>query len=80
MSAGRMAGEPSAGAEWEVLTLRGLAMSDESASEFLGTLVIHRMGSAEPVEHVGVRVKRSVLEEMATTLHRLLTRSTRYTR
>jgi hypothetical protein len=55
-------------------------MSDESASEFLGTLVIHRMGSAEPVEHVGVRVKRSVLEEMATTLQRLLTRSTRYTR
>ena len=80
MSAGRMAGEPGAGAEWELLTLRGLAMSDESASEFLGTLVIHRMGSAEPVEHVGVRVKRSVLEEMATTLQRLLTRSTRYTR
>jgi hypothetical protein len=55
-------------------------MSDESAAEFLGTLVIHRMGSPEPVEHVGVRVKRSVLEEMATTLQRLLTRSTRYTR
>jgi hypothetical protein len=49
-------------------------MSDESASSFWASLVIHRMGSAEPVEHVGVRIKRSVLEEMATTLSHLLTR------
>jgi hypothetical protein len=65
--------------EWELLTLRGLAMTDESASEFVGTLVIHRTGSAEPVENVTVRVKRSVLEEIAATLQRLLARSTRFT-
>jgi len=67
-------------AEWELPTLGSLAMADEPAAEFSGTLVIHRTGSAEPVEQVRVRVKRSVLEEMATTLQRLLTRSTRYTR
>ena len=66
--------------EWEVLTLRGLAMTDESASEFVGTLVIHRAGSAEPVENVTVRVKRSVLEELAGSLARLLARSTRFSR
>jgi hypothetical protein len=66
--------------EWELLTLRGLAMTDESASEFVGTLVIHRPGSAEPVENVTVRVKRSVLEELAGSLGRLLARSTRYSR
>ena len=55
-------------------------MADETAAEFSGTLVIHRTGSPEPVEQVRVRDKRSVLEEMATTLQRLLTRSTRYTR
>jgi len=65
-------------AEWELPTLG--SMADEPAAEFSGTLVIHRTGSAEPVEQVRVRVKRSVLEEMATTLQRLLTRSTRYTR
>ena len=68
------------GLEWELLTLRGLAMTDETAGEFRGTLVIHRTGSAEPVEDVRVRVKRSVLEEMATQLQRLLARSTRYQR
>ena len=73
------AGGP-ADAEWELLTLRSLAMTDETASEFRGTLVIHRTGSAEPVEHVRVRVKRSVLEEMSTTLARLLARSTEYRR
>ena len=65
-----------ADAEWELLTVRGLSMTDESASEFVGTLVIHRKGSAEPVENVTLRVKRSVLEEVATTLQRLLVRST----
>jgi hypothetical protein len=64
--------------EWELLTLRGLAMTDESASEFAGTLVIHRVGSDEPVEHVRVRVKRSVLEELAESLGRTLARSTRF--
>lgn len=39
----------SAEEEWEMLTLRGLAMTDETASEFTGTLVIHRVGSPEPV-------------------------------
>lgn len=69
-----------AGGEWELLTLRGLSMTDETAGEFTGTLVIHRTGSAEPVEHIRVRVKRSMLEEMSTTLQRLLVRSTRSTR
>ena len=66
--------------EWELLTLRGLAMTDETASEFVGTFVIHRGGSGEPVENVTVRVKRSVLEEVATTLQRLLARSTTFKR
>lgn len=69
-----------AAGEWELLTLRNLSMTDETAGEFTGTLVIHRTGSPEPVEHVTVRVKRSMLEEMSTTLQRLLARSTRYTR
>lgn len=66
--------------EWELLTVRGLAMTDESASEFAGTFVIHRRGSPEPVENVTVRVKRSVLEEVSATLARLLARSTRFAR
>ena len=66
--------------DWELLTVRGLAMTDETASEFVGTFVVHRAGSAEPVENVTVRVKRSVLEELSTTLQRLLTRSTTYNR
>lgn len=65
--------------EWELLTVRGLGMTDESAAEFVGTFVIHRAGSPEPVEQVRVRVKRSVLEETSRTLQRLLARSTRYT-
>lgn len=60
---------------WEVLTLRGLAATDERAEEFTGTLVIHRVGSPEPVESVSVRVKRAVLAEMHQTLGRLLARS-----
>jgi hypothetical protein len=61
---------------WEVLTLRGLAAVDERADEFTGTLVIHRVGSAEPVEAIAVRVKRSILAELHATLGRLLARST----
>ena len=38
---------------WELLTLRGLAATDERAEEFTGTLVIHREGSPEPVESGG---------------------------
>ena len=60
---------------WEVLTLRGLSSLDERAEEFTGTLVIHRVGSAEPVESIAVRVKRSVVTELHEMLGRLLTRS-----
>ena len=60
---------------WEVLMLRGLASTDERAEEFSGTLVIHRVGSAEPVEAVPVHVKRSVLAELHETVGRLLARS-----
>ena len=65
---------------WEVLTLRGLTATDERAEEFTGTLVIHRAGSAEPVESVAVRVKRSILVEVHDTLGRLLARSTAFKR
>ena len=61
---------------WELLTLRGLAATDERAEEFSGTLVIHRVGSPEPVESVTVRVKRSVVRELHEQLGRLLARST----
>ncbi len=60
---------------WEVLTLRGLAATDERAEEFTGTLVIHRLGSPEPVESLTIRIKRSVLTELHENLGRLLTRS-----
>ena len=61
---------------WEVLTMRGLAATDERAEEFTGTLVIHRVGSPEPVENVTIRVKRSILSELHDNVGRLLTRST----
>jgi hypothetical protein len=61
---------------WEVLTVRGLAAADERAEEFSGMLVIHRVGSPEPVESITIRIKRSVLTELHDTLGRLLTRST----
>lgn len=61
---------------WEVLTLRGLAATDERAEQFTGTLVIHRVGSSEPVESVTVTVKRTVLAELHENLGRLLARST----
>ncbi|PYM06861.1 MAG: hypothetical protein DMD82_07280 [Candidatus Rokuibacteriota bacterium] len=66
--------------QWELLTVRGLAATDERAEEFVGTFVIHRLGSAEPVESVQVRVKRSILSEMHATLGRLLTRSVGFKR
>ena len=66
--------------EWELLTVRGLAATDERADEFVGTFVIHRIGSAEPVESVQVRVKRSILNELHGTLGRLLTRSVGFKR
>jgi hypothetical protein len=61
---------------WELLTLRGLAATDQRAELFSGTLVIHRVGSAEPVESVSVQVKRTVLAELHQSLGRLLARST----
>lgn len=61
---------------WEVLTLRGLASTDERAQEFTGTLVLHRTGSKEPVESVHVSIKRSILVELHDNLGRLLARST----
>lgn len=60
---------------WEVLTLRGLSATDERAEEFTGTLVIHRLGSPEPVEAVSVRIKRTVIAELHDLLGRLLVRS-----
>lgn len=65
--------------QWELLGVRGLAATDESAEEFTGTVLIHRVGSPEPVEAVQIRVKRSILAELQGTLSRLLTRSTRFT-
>jgi len=65
---------------WEVLTLRGLASTDERAQEFTGTLVIHRVGSTEPVESIQVSIKRSVLTELDENLGRLLARSIGVTR
>jgi hypothetical protein len=62
--------------EWEILTLRGLAATDERAEEFTGTLVIHRAGSNEPVESVTVRIRRSIVRELNESLGRLLQRST----
>jgi hypothetical protein len=41
--------------------------------------VIHRRGSPEPVESESVRIKRSMLEEMAGAVQRVLVRSTPFT-
>ncbi len=67
------------GNEWELLGVRELAATDESAEEFTGTLLIHRVVGSEPVEAVSVRVKRSVLAELQANLSRLLQRSVRFT-
>jgi hypothetical protein len=61
---------------WELLQMRGLAAGDERAEEFTGTFVFHRVGSAEPVESIVVRVKRAQLTELHETIGRLLARST----
>jgi len=60
--------------------MRGLAATDERAEEFTGTLVIHRVGSPEPVENVTIRVKRSILTELHDNVGRLLARSTGFKR
>jgi hypothetical protein len=65
---------------WEILTLRGLAATDERAEQFVGALVIHREGNPEPVENVTVAIKRTVLVELHENLGRLLARSTGMTR
>ena len=65
---------------WEILTLRGLAATDERAEEFTGTLVISKAGSTEPVDEITITVKRSLLKEMHETIGRLLARSTAYKR
>ena len=62
--------------EWEILTVRGLAATDERAEDFAGTLVIHRVGSNEPVESVTVKIRRSIVRELHESLGRLLKRST----
>ena len=66
--------------EWEILTLRGLTATDERAEEFIGTLVIHKVGSGEPVENVTVRIRRSIVREVQESLGRLLARSTGFVR
>jgi len=65
--------------QWELLGVRGLAATDASAEEFVGTFLIHREASGEPVDAIQVRVKRSILAEVSGTLIRLLQRSTRFT-
>ena len=65
---------------WEILTLRGLAATDERAERFIGSLVISREGNSEPVESVAVAIKRTVLVELHENLGRLLARSTGITR
>lgn len=63
------------GGEWEILGIRQLAATDDRADEFEGTLLVHRPGSADPLEPLPVRVKRAVLVEMEGYLARLLARS-----
>jgi len=65
---------------WEILTLRGLAATDERAEEFTGALVISKAGSKEPVDEITVTIKRSLLKELHDNVGRLLTRSTPYKR
>ena len=63
------------GEVWEVLGIRQLAATDERADEFRGTLLVHRPGTDEPVEVIGIRVKRSILADLEGYLSRLLQRS-----
>lgn len=60
---------------WEILGIRQLAATDERAEEFAGTLLVHRRGSAEPLEPVAVTVTRPVLVELEAYVARLLRRS-----
>lgn len=60
---------------WEILGIRQLAAADERAEEFVGTLLVQRPDTGEPVETVPIRVKRSVLAELEGYLARLLARS-----
>lgn len=60
---------------WEILGIRQLAATDEEAREFTGILLVHRPGSADPVESVVITAKRSVLSEVTEYLGRLLRRS-----
>jgi hypothetical protein len=60
---------------WEILGIRQLAATSERADVFEGLLLVHRPGSAEPVEPVSVTVTRSVLTELESYLRRLLERS-----
>jgi hypothetical protein len=61
---------------WEILTLRGLAATDERAEKLVGSLIIHQEGNPEPIESVTVPVKRTVQVEPHENLGRLLARST----
>ncbi len=65
--------------QWELLGVRGLAATDRTTEEFTGILLVHPVGSSEPVEAVQIRVKRSILAELQGNLGRLLARSTRFT-
>jgi len=66
---------PSGGGEWEILGIRQLAAVDERAEVYTGTMLVHRSDSAEPIEPIAIRVKRSVLVEMEGYLAKLLVRS-----
>ena len=68
--------EPS---KWELLGVRQLSATDETAELFQGLMLIHRAGSSEPVETIEIRVKRAILQDFRDALSRLLTRSTRFT-
>jgi hypothetical protein len=67
--------EPS---KWELLGVRQLSATDETADLFQGLMLIHRAGSGEPVETIEIRVKRAILQDLRDSLSRLLTRSTRF--
>lgn len=60
---------------WEILGIRQLAATDERADTFEGTMLVHRVGTGEPVETLAVVVKRSVLIELDGYMRRLLERS-----
>ena len=67
--------EPS---KWELLGVRQLSATDETAELFQGLMVVNRAGSGEPVETIEIRVTRAILQDLRDSLSRLLTRSTRF--